>query len=317
VGRYIVRRLIESIPVIVLASLLVFGLLHLIPGDPASIMAGEDATVEEVAAIRERLGLNDPLPVQFGRWWLSLVQGDLGDSFRTSRPVSEVIRINAVPTLELALSSYVVTLSAGIFFGVMGGVRVRSFWDWGVSLSTVVFIAIPNFVFGIVLLWIISYSLGWLPLGGRVAVWEDPVAAFKYLLLPALTLGLTQAAVLARYTRTAVSQVTSQQYVMTARAKGLTERVVVLRHVLKNALIPTITLSGLQVAGILTGSVVIERVFSRPGLGRVVVDSVQARDIPTIQGVLLILVAVFILVNLVADLLYGIVDPRIRLERSR
>lgn len=313
-ARYIVRRLIEAIPVVIIASLLVFGLLHFIPGDPAAMIADPDATEQDVAALRARLGLDRPLYEQFGDWWLSLVQGDLGDSFRTGRPVSEVIRINALPTMELAVVSYAITLSLGIFFGVMGGVKVRSIWDWGVSLSTVVFIAIPNFVFGILLLWVVAYTLGWLPVGGRVAVWEDPVAGLKTLALPAFTLGTTQAAVLARYTRTAVSQVTQQQYVMTARAKGLAERIVIVRHVLKNSLIPTITLSGLQVAGILTGSVVIERVFSRPGLGRVVVDSVQARDIPTVQGVLLVLVGVFILVNLVADLLYGVVDPRIRLE---
>lgn len=313
-ARYIVRRLIEAIPVVIIASVLVFGLLHFIPGDPAAMIADPDATEQDVAALRARLGLDRPLYEQFGDWWLSLVQGDLGDSFRTGRPVSEVIRINALPTMELAVVSYAITLSLGIFFGVMGGVKVRSIWDWGVSLSTVVFIAIPNFVFGILLLWVVAYTLGWLPVGGRVAVWEDPVAGLKTLALPAFTLGTTQAAVLARYTRTAVSQVTQQQYVMTARAKGLAERIVIVRHVLKNSLIPTITLSGLQVAGILTGSVVIERVFSRPGLGRVVVDSVQARDIPTVQGVLLVLVGVFILVNLVADLLYGVVDPRIRLE---
>ncbi len=313
-GRYILRRLIESIPVVILASLLVFSLLHFIPGDPASILAGQDATDEEVQAIRESLGLNRPILTQLTDWWLGLLQADLGDSFRTGRPVIEMIRINALPTLELAVVSYSITLLLGIFFGVMAGVKVRSAWDWFVSLSTIFFIGIPNFVFGILLLWAVAFSLGWLPIGGRVAVWDDPVAGLKTLALPALTLGTTQAAVLARYTRTAVSQVTQQQYVTTARAKGLTERVVVMRHVLKNSLIPTITLSGLQVASILTGSVVIERVFSRPGLGRVVVDSVQARDIPTIQGVLLVLVAVFILVNLVADLLYGVVDPRIRLE---
>lgn len=314
-GRYIVRRLIEAIPVLIIASLMVFSLLHFIPGDPASTLAGSDATPDEVEALRERLGLNRPVLVQLKDWWLGLLQGDLGTSFRTNRPVAEMIRINGLPTLELATASYVLTLGLGVFFGVMGGVKVRSIWDWGVSLSTVAFIAIPNFVFGILLLWLVSFTLGWLPIGGRTAVWDDPVAGLKTLILPAFTLGTTQAAVLARYTRTAVSQVTQQQYVMTARAKGLTERVVVIRHVLKNSLIPTITLSGLQVASILTGSVVIERVFSRPGLGRVVVDSVQARDIPAIQGTLLVLVAVFILVNLIADLLYGVVDPRIRLER--
>lgn len=311
-GQFILRRLVEAVPVVIVASLLVFALLHIIPGDPASILAGQDATDDEVEALRQSLGLNDPLLIQLGDWWLSLARGDLGDSFRTGRPVSELIRINAPPTLELSLVSYMITLSTGIFFGVMGGVNTRSIWDWGVSLSTVIFIAIPNFVFGIAVLWLFSYWAGWLPVGGRVAIWSDPLDGGKSLILPAMTLGLTQAAVLARFTRTAVSQVTNEQYVVTARAKGLTERAVVLRHVLKNSLIPTITLSGLQVAAILTGSVVIERVFSRPGFGRLVVDSVQARDIPAVQGVLLVLVAVFILVNLAADIMYGVVDPRIR-----
>ena len=312
-AKYIVRRLFESIPVLVIASILVFMLLHIIPGDPAGTILGEEATIEEVEALREKLGLNDPIPVQLITWWGNLVQGDLGESFRTNRPVTQMVRLNAVPTLELSLVSYAITLIAGITFGVMAGVKTRSAWDWGLSFSTVVFIAIPNFVFGILALWLLGLQFGWFPVGGRVPLWENPVEGARSILLPAITLGMTQAAVLGRYTRTAVAQVMNQQFVTTARAKGLTERVVVTRHVLKNSLISTITIAGLQVAGILTGSVVIERVFSRPGLGRLIVDSIQARDIPTVQGVLLVLVLVFILVNLIADLLYGVVDPRIRL----
>ena len=259
---------------------MVFSLLHIIPGDAAASILGEQATNEEVDALRESLGLNDPIPVQLGNWWFDILRGDLGESFRTSRPVTEMVRRAAEPTIELSVVAYLLTLSVGIPMGVMAGVRTRSAWDWGLSFSTVVFIAIPNFVFGIVALWLIGLQLGWLPVGGRVALWEDPVDGLKTIALPAITLGTTQAAVLGRYTRTAVAQIMNQQFILSARAKSLPERAVVLRHALKNALIPTITISALQVAGILTGSVVIERVFSRPGLGRLVVESIQSRDIP-------------------------------------
>lgn len=312
-AEYIARRLVEACLVVLLASLLVFTLMHLMPGDPAATILGEEATEDQIAQMRDELGLNDPFVEQFGQWWWKLTHGDLGTSFRTKQPVQELIIRSAVPTIELAVSAYALTIVLGTGLGTIAGAKTGSLWDWALSASTVVFIAIPNFVFGILALYLISYKLGWLPVGGRVAVWDDPVRGFQSLVLPALTLGLTQASVLGRYTRTTVSQVMNEQFVITARAKGLTERAVILRHVLRNSLTSTITISGLQVAGILTGSVVIERVFSRPGLGRLIVDSIQSRDIVTVQGVLLVLVFVFIVVNLVSDLLYAATDPRIRL----
>lgn len=311
-GKYIVRRLIEAVPVIVLASILVFALLHLIPGDPAGVILGSDATPAQVATLRQQLGLDRPILVQLGAWWWALLHGNLGTSYRIDQPVAELIRLAAIPTLQLAVVSYAITLIFGITFGTLAGVYTRSIWDWGVSMSTVAFIAIPHFVFGIIALWVVGLKLGWLPIGGYAPLWQDPVMGLKTIALPALTLGLAQAAILGRYTRTSVSQVMNQQYVTTARSKGLHERVVIMKHVLRNALVPVITVAGLQVAQILAGAVVIEQVFSRPGLGRLVVQSIESRDVPTVQGVLLLLVMIFIVVNLVADLLYGVVDPRIR-----
>lgn len=297
---------------LLVSSMMVFSLVHLIPGDPAEILAGEEASDEQVESIRESLGLNDPIPVQYVNWLGDVVRGDLGGSFRGGPSVLERIKLALPPTLELSLASFVVAISIGISAGVAAGVSPRSAWDWGLSGSTIVLIAIPNFVFGLIALWFIGFKFGLVPITGRVPLWEDPVQSSKHLLLPALTLGLTQAAILGRFTRTAVSQVMSQQYVVTARAKGLRERTVVLRHVLRNALIPVITIASLQVAALITGSVVIERVFSRPGLGRLVVDAIQGRDIPTVQGMMLLLVATFVFVNLLADVLYALVNPRIR-----
>ncbi|MCA9846812.1 MAG: ABC transporter permease [Dehalococcoidia bacterium] len=310
--KYAVLRVAQMVPVLVISSILVFLLIHLIPGDPAAMLAGEDATDEDIRVIREQLNLNDPLPIQFIEWSVDVLQGDLGTSFRGGPGVRERISLAAGPTLELAFVAFAIALSVGIPFGVMAGVRPGSIWDWGLSASTIVAIAIPNFVVGVLALWLFGFKLGWLPIAGREPLWSDPVESLRHLVLPALTLGLTQAAILARFTRSAVAQVMGQQYVTTARAKGLTERVVVSRHVLRNALISVITVASLQVASLITGSVVIERVFSRPGLGRLIVDAIQGRDVPVVQGMMLLLVTIFVLVNIVADVLYGVVNPRIR-----
>jgi peptide/nickel transport system permease protein len=311
-GQYVVRRLVEAIPVVAISSVLIFLLLHIIPGDPAVNLAGEEATDADIAAAREKLGLNDPLPVQYWNWLSKAARGDLGASFQRGPSVGKRIATALPPTIELTLVSFTISLSVGITAGVLAGVWPRSAWDWGLSGSTVVFIAIPNFVFGLVALWVFGFHLKLFPITGRVPLWTDPFDSLRHLALPALTLGLTQAAILGRFTRTAVSQVMHHPYVTTARAKGLSERVVIMRHVLRNALIAVITIASLQVAALLTGSVVIETVFSRPGLGRVIVNAVQGRDIPTVQGMMILLVSIFIVVNLAADVAYGIVNPRIR-----
>lgn len=297
-----------------LASLFVFSILQMVPGDPAVNLAGEDASDEDVQIIRERLGLDRPLPQQYLNWIGNAVTGDLGESFRNQRPVLELIGDALAPTLELTLVAFAIVLLLGIPLGVMAGTRVHSWWDWALSAFTMAGIAIPHFVLGLVLLYFVSFRLGWLPVGGRVSLLSDPVEGIRYLILPAAVLGFTGASVLARFVRTSVAEVMNQDYIRTAHAKGLRERVVVVRHALRNGLVPIVTVVSLQFATLLTGSVVVESVFSRPGVGRLVVGAIQARDYPVVQGILLFLVLGFILVNLAADLLYGVLDPRIRVH---
>jgi peptide/nickel transport system permease protein len=225
-----------------------------------------------------------------------------------------MIRDAMGPTLELTTAAFLIELVVGIPLGVLAGVRLRSAWDWGLSGFSVVGIAVPHFVLGLVLLYVVSFRLGWLPIGGSVAFTSDPLESLRYLALPAVVLGITGASALARFVRTAVAQVMNQDYIRTGRAKGLHERSVIIRHAIRNGLLPVVTVIALQLAGLLAGSVVVENVFSRPGIGRLVVSSIQARDYPAVQGALLVLVAIFILANLFADLLYGVVDPRIRYQ---
>jgi len=312
---HVLRRLFEAIPVVALASVLVFSLLQIVPGDPAVNLAGSDATDQDVQAIRHQLGLDQPILEQYTSWAGAALRGDLGTSFRTKLPVAEMLRSALGPTLELTAAAFLIELSVGIPLGVMAGTHVRSLWDWALSAFSIVGIAIPHFVLGLVLLYFVSYRLGWLPIGGRVSIFEDPLEGFRYLVLPASVLGFTGAAVLARFVRSSVAQVMNQDYIRTGRAKGLRERVVIVRHALRNGLVPIVTVIALQFATLLTGSVVIESVFSRPGVGRMVVGAIQSRDYPVVQGTLLALVATFIFLNLLADLLYGVLDPRIRSAR--
>ena len=310
----VLRRLVQAIPVLLIASMIVFSILQFVPGDPATNIAGPDASDHDVAVIRDRLGLNKPIPEQYLIWMGHALRGDLGDSFRNDRPVTELITDALGPTLELTLSAFFVEVVLGVTLGVMAGTRLRSVWDWGLSAFTMLGIAIPHFVLGLVLLYVVSFRFGWLPVGGSVGLTEDPVQGVKYLILPALVLGFTGASVLARFVRTSIAEVMNQDYVRTARAKGLPPRNVVMQHALRNGLIPVVTVMALQFATLLTGSVVVENVFSRPGVGRLVVGAVQARDYPVVQGSLLLLVFGFIFVNLVADLMYGVLDPRIRVS---
>jgi len=309
---HILRRLLQAIPVVLFSSIIVFSILQLVPGDPATNLAGPDATDEDVQIIRERLGLDRPIAEQYLSWIGNAARGDLGDSFRNSRSVSELLRGAMAPTLELTLIAFALELTLGVVFGVMAGTHLRSGWDWALSAFTMFGIAIPHFVLGLVFIYVVSFRLDLLPIGGRVALTADPIEGLKYLVLPAVVLGLTGAAVLARFVRTSIAQVMNQDYIRTARAKGLASRAVVIRHGLRNGLVPVVTVMALQFAALLTGSVVVENVFSRPGVGRLVVSAIQARDYPVVQGALLFLVFGFIMINLLADIMYGILDPRIR-----
>jgi peptide/nickel transport system permease protein len=309
---YLVGRLAQAIPVLVLASMAVFLVLRLVPGDPADALAGEDASPAEVDAIREELGLKDPLPVQYGRWVGDLLRGDLGTSIRTGVPVARLVKLSFPSTIELAVASYVIAILLGIPLGTIAGVKPRSLWDWFLSFFTIGTLGVPNFLLGVLLLWAFSVNLGWFPASGRVSIFDDPYESIKHLALPAFALGSGLAAVLARYTRTTVQEAMGQDYIRTARAKGLSSHHVVIRHALRNSMIPVVTIMALQVGQILAGAVVIERVFTRPGLGRLVVDAIQNRDYLIVQSTLVILVVIFVTVNLVADIAYGFLDPRVR-----
>jgi peptide/nickel transport system permease protein len=309
---YVVGRLLQTIPVLFLASVAVFLVLRLVPGDPADLLAGEEASPQRVAEIREALGLSRSWPEQYVGWLGDLVTGDLGRSFQSNVSVGRLLEISLPPTFELAIAAYLLALAIGIPLGVAAGVSPRSTWDWLLSGYTVFTIGIPNFLLGILLLWVFAVVLGWLPAAGRVSFFDDPVASLRYLFLPAVALGSGLAAALARYTRTAVSETMGLDFIRTARAKGLPRRAVVIRHALRASLIPVVTIIALQIGQVLAGAVVVEQVFTRPGLGRLVVGAIQARDYLIVQSALIVLVTIFVAVNLVADLAYGYLDPRVR-----
>jgi peptide/nickel transport system permease protein len=309
---YIIGRILQAIPVLVLSSIAVFLVLRLVPGDPAEALAGQDATPQRVEEIRGQLGLDDSVPVQYARWVDNLAHGDLGKSFRSGLDVSRLLKISFPPTLELAVAAYLIALLVGIPLGVLAGAKPGSFWDWILSGYTVVTLGIPHFMSGILMLLVFTVWLHWFPTSGRVSFLSNPVESIKYLVLPAIALGSSMAAVLARYTRTALAEVMGMDFIRTARAKGLPGRTVIIRHALRNALVPVITISALQVGSLLAGAIVVEQVFTRPGLGRLMVDAISNRDYMVVQSTLIIFVTIFVFVNLAADLAYGLLDPRVR-----
>ena len=309
---FILNRLVQTIPILFLGTVIAFLVLRIIPGDPALVIAGEEATAEDLYAIREQLGLHDSWPEQYIRWLGDLVTGDLGYSFASGLSVTRLFSINIPPTLELGIAAYVFAILIGIPLGILGGVKPRSGWDWLLSGYTMVSVGVPSFVSGIILLWIFAAELGWFPSHGRVSFPDDPVDSLYHLALPVIALAMPISAVLARYTRTTITDVVGQDFVRTARSKGLGESTVIVRHALRNSLIPVITIMALQVGEVLTGVVIIEAVFTRPGLGRILVEAIQRLDYLVVQTMLVVLVVIFVTVNLLADIIYGFVDPRVR-----
>jgi ABC-type dipeptide/oligopeptide/nickel transport system permease component len=304
-GAYLAKRVLATIPVLFGVSLLVFSMLHLVPGDPVKLMLSEFQTnPEQIATLRSQLHLDDPLPVQFGRFLVNAVQGDLGTSIRTKRPVTTELRDNLPSTLELAIAGLLVGAVLGMTLGILAAVRHHSWVDVSSMFVALVGVSMPSFWLGLLL--IFAFSLKWhlFPATGG--------GDLRHLVLPAITLGLGTSAIIARLTRSSMLEVLSQEYVTTARAKGVRERTVILRHALKNALIPVITIFGLQFGRLLAGTVVIETVFSRPGIGRLIVDAILAKDFPLVQGIVLVIAVSYVLVNLIVDLLYALLDPRIR-----
>ena len=311
---FILNRLVQTIPILFLGTVIAFMVLRIIPGDPALVIAGEEATAEDLYAIRKQLGLHDSWPEQYIRWLGDLVTGDLGYSFASGLSVTRLFSINIPPTLELGIAAYAFAVLLGIPLGILGGVKPRSGWDWLLSGYTMVSVGVPSFVSGIILLWIFAAELGWFPSHGRVSFLDDPVDSLYHLALPVIALAMPISAVLARYTRTTITDVVGQDFVRTARSKGLGERTVIVRHALRNSLIPVITIMALQVGEVLTGVVIIEAVFTRPGLGRILVEAIQRLDYLVVQTMLVVLVVIFVTVNLLADIIYGFVDPRVRVR---
>ena len=309
---YLIKRLAGVVPTLVFVSMLIFGLQQLLPGDPAMILAGEDQDPVLIAHLREKLHLDEPLPVRYAYWVGGVLQGDLGESVRTQQPVLELILQKLPVTIELALLSMLVALGIGIPAGILAAVKRDTAWDYGATVFALSGLSMPNFWLGIMMILLFSVQLGWLPASGYVSPFEDLGANLAAMLMPAVVLGTGIAAVLMRHMRSAMLQVMSADYVRTARAKGLSERVVVLRHALRNALTPVITLGALELGTLLSGAVLTEQVFTIPGFGKLIIDAVFNRDYAVVQGVVLVTATAYILLNLLADLAYFAVNPRLR-----
>jgi peptide/nickel transport system permease protein len=309
---YIVRRLLLLVPVLLIVGVIVFSLLHLAPGDPASMMLGREATLEQKEALREQLGLNEPIPVQFVDWFWGVLRLDFGESLFIGKPVTDALLDRVQPTGLLALYSLVLTIVIAIPAGVLGAVRPNSFLDRFLMVVSISGAAVPGFFFSILLILLFAVILDWLPSGGYEDIGADPVKHFSYMILPAVALGFSGAGFLARIVRSTMLDTLNEEYVRTAYAKGLTKRRVVLGHAFRNALIPVMTVIGILLASLLGGAVVIETVFNIPGMGRLLVQSVTRRDFPVVQGAVMTIAAVEVLVMLLIDVLYSFVDPRIR-----
>jgi len=310
--RFLAARLLATIPVLLVVSVFVFLLLRLTPGDPAAVIAGDNATGEQIEQIRESLGLNEPLITQFGIWFGNVLRGDLGQSFFFRMPVTELIGQRIEPTLALALCTIVLSVAVAVPLGVLAAWRHGGWLDRALMGFSTLGFSIPVFVLGYLLIWVVSLELGWLPVQGYRRLGEGFGPFIEHLILPSLTLSVIYVALIARVTRAAVSEALTEDYVRTARAKGLPERRVLVRHALANAAVPIVTVIGIGLALLIGGVVVTESVYAIPGLGRLTVDAVLARDFPTIQGVILLFSVFYVLINLAIDLAYLALDPRIR-----
>lgn len=313
-GRYIVARLIQSIPVLILVSVMSFGIMKLVPGDPAILIGGPTATPAELDNIRANLGLDQPFHIQMWKFYVGLVQGDLGNSLLLGKPVLQAT-IERVPvSLSIALYSMVLTLGFGIACGVVAALNRNGWIDQGAMVFALLGVSIPNFWLGLMFIILFSVHLGWLPTGGYVP-WQESIGGwFATATMPAVSLALLQIGLLARITRSTMLEVLRQDYIRTAYAKGLRQRVVVVRHALRNALMPVVTVIGLQLANLLSGTLTIEIIFGLPGIGRVMIEAIQTRDYPTIQTVNLLVAASVVFINLAVDLTYGYLDPRTKVS---
>src|SRR5689334_14641064 len=315
-SRYILRRVLQAIPVIFFSTFIVFMVIHLIPGDAAAVLAGPNATPEALAAIRKDMGLDQPLLVQYFVWLGHLLQGDLGKSTLSGQPIVKLLQARAPATIELTVAAMGISMLVALPLGILSATHVRGRIEWVVSTIQSLWLAIPNFWAGILAIIVFSLVLRWLPPGGRVADTNDLPGSIKSLILPATTLSLYLAAGLSRFIKFNLLEVFFDDFVRTARAKGLNDTAVMYRHALRNALLPVITILGVQFASLLGGTVIIESVFSWPGVGGLMLDGISNRDYGVVQAGLLLLVVLFIIINLLVDLTYALIDPRIRADEA-
>ncbi len=309
---FILRRILIAVPTLILVSIFVFTLQKLLPGDPILVMAGEDRDPEVIALLREKYRMNEPLVMQYLYWARDVLSGDLGVSLRTNEPVLSLIASKLPVTIQLAVMSMLFAFLVGIPAGILSAVRRGTWIDWLANLLALSGLSIPNFWLGIMLILLVSVNLGWLPASGYESFWIDPVKSLTTMIMPAFVLGTALAATLMRHTRSAMLGVLQADYVRTARAKGLRGRTVILKHAFRNAVLPVVTLSALLFGELLAGAVLTEQIFTIPGFGKLIVDAVFNRDYAVVQGVVLCTAVGFIFMNLVADVLYVILNPRLR-----
>jgi peptide/nickel transport system permease protein len=310
--KFVGKRLLQLIPTLFFVSVLIFSLQQLLPGDPALVMAGEERDPQVIEQIRKQYRLDQPLPLQYIYWVKGVFSGNLGESMRVKEPVLKLILEKLPVTMQLASMAIIIALTIGISAGVIAAVKKNTIWDYGANIFALWGISTPNFWLGIMLIFLFSVELGWLPASGYVRLTDNWKESIVSMILPAFVLGNAIAAVLMRHTRNAMLQVLESDYVRTARAKGLLESRVIVRHALRNALTPVITLVALEFGTLLSGAVLTEQIFTIPGFGKLVVDAVFNRDYAVVQGVVLVTATTFIVLNLLADIAYHLVNPRLR-----
>jgi peptide/nickel transport system permease protein len=313
-GKYILKRMLISIPVLFGISVLAFFLVRLVPGDTVTAMLGANYNEEQATILRAKYGLDKPIFVQYLVWISNVLQGDFGVSSFTSQPVLEAIMERLPVTLELTILSVFIALLVAIPLGTIAALRRNSIFDYSASLSGMLGISIPNFWLGTLLILLLSLKLGWVPSGGFTQFIDDPIENLRRMIMPAIALGTSVGAVVMRMTRSSMLEVIGQEYIKMARAKGVTNRMLVLRHALKNAMVPVITVIGIQTGYLLGGSVVIEQIFSLPGIGQLALQAISNRDYALLQGTILFVASAFVLINLVVDIIYAYLNPKIRYE---
>ena len=310
--RLILRRLLQLIPTLAILSVVIFLLQRLLPGDSALAMAGEDADAELIAQLRHKYGLDQPLPLQYLRWLVAVLHGDLGRSLRLNLDVSDLILQRLPVTLQLAVMSMVFALALGLTAGIVSAVKRDTGWDLLANVVALTGISLPNFWLGIMMILVFSVNLHWLPASGFVPLLQDPWDSFRTMVMPSIVLGSSIAGVIMRHTRSAMLGALESDYVRTARAKGLFERRVVIRHAMRNALTPVITLTALEFGALMSGAILTETIFNLPGFGKLIVDAVFNRDYAVVQGVVLATAILYVLINLLADIGYLFANPRLR-----